>query len=655
MKLQKIKLTNFRRFLDEEIILNPGLNVFVGPNNSGKSTILEAIGLNLSYPSMLGEVQLNKSVDTGTCVAEITLTLDQEEWRKALNLVRHEFRGREEFKLVLSSETLDRLPSAPITGRWQASFSEGRRTSAQRIFSFSKPNGLNTFDPAMRNVVKRALAFLGGQNLIQLFRSTTLLTTERRSQTAKERVIFFNALTGRVDINKYVRNRLYYLKERSSRQYDDLKQKIISIFDLEDFDVSLNLDTGMIDMTIVQNGKSYDINEMGGGTRSFLLLFSHLYLSGMDIAIIDEPETNMHPLLVQKLVTFLRTISKGTQLILTSHNETLIRELYLSELYRVEYIEDKGSKVRKLDTSTDFDALLELLGVYPSRLERAESRFTRILVFTEGDSDKLYIERFAERSGKLDELRRVKPTFWPLGGKRNLYRYVNPDFIETLTGVRTPILLVLDRDEDFAREIQEVEEKIGKKRLHYLKKREIESYLLDPKAILKCMKKEAEMRDPATQEAVKQLTGMQIKEKLSYLADKLKRKVILIRFLKRVLPLRFFYLKEMGTFVKEHLTKSNEEIVRDISANLYSKITGVPPKDLFEFLIEQEKILSERWNEETKLDLCPAKDLFTEINKWIGSEYGISISKIDIIDEMEKVNEDIIEIINKICNPTSLI
>ena len=68
MRIQSVKLSNFIRFLDEEIKLNSGINIFVGPNNSGKTTILESIGLMFNYPSRLGEVQLNKSIGTGNVV-----------------------------------------------------------------------------------------------------------------------------------------------------------------------------------------------------------------------------------------------------------------------------------------------------------------------------------------------------------------------------------------------------------------------------------------------------------------------------------------------------------------------------------------------------------------------------------------------------------
>ena len=43
--ISKIKLHNFKRFKDLELEVNPDINILVGDNESGKSTILQAIDL----------------------------------------------------------------------------------------------------------------------------------------------------------------------------------------------------------------------------------------------------------------------------------------------------------------------------------------------------------------------------------------------------------------------------------------------------------------------------------------------------------------------------------------------------------------------------------------------------------------------------------
>ena len=43
MRIQRLRLVNFKRFADHEVVLEPGLNLIVGANESGKSSIAEAL------------------------------------------------------------------------------------------------------------------------------------------------------------------------------------------------------------------------------------------------------------------------------------------------------------------------------------------------------------------------------------------------------------------------------------------------------------------------------------------------------------------------------------------------------------------------------------------------------------------------------------
>ena len=48
MKISKLRICNFKLFRDITIKMNSGINIFVGENDSGKTTILEAISMVLT-------------------------------------------------------------------------------------------------------------------------------------------------------------------------------------------------------------------------------------------------------------------------------------------------------------------------------------------------------------------------------------------------------------------------------------------------------------------------------------------------------------------------------------------------------------------------------------------------------------------------------
>jgi putative ATP-dependent endonuclease of OLD family len=47
--LRKIRIKNYRVFRDFELTYTPGVNILVGDNDAGKSTLLEAINLVLTF------------------------------------------------------------------------------------------------------------------------------------------------------------------------------------------------------------------------------------------------------------------------------------------------------------------------------------------------------------------------------------------------------------------------------------------------------------------------------------------------------------------------------------------------------------------------------------------------------------------------------
>ncbi len=51
MHISKINIENFRLFKEFSVDLNPGLNVLVGENNSGKTAVIDAIRLALDTNS----------------------------------------------------------------------------------------------------------------------------------------------------------------------------------------------------------------------------------------------------------------------------------------------------------------------------------------------------------------------------------------------------------------------------------------------------------------------------------------------------------------------------------------------------------------------------------------------------------------------------
>lgn len=66
MYISKVIIQNFKNFKNTEIEFNEGINVIIGPNNSGKTNLLKALALVLdkNRQNKLGVEDFNKSIDT---------------------------------------------------------------------------------------------------------------------------------------------------------------------------------------------------------------------------------------------------------------------------------------------------------------------------------------------------------------------------------------------------------------------------------------------------------------------------------------------------------------------------------------------------------------------------------------------------------------
>src|SRR5690606_33660961 len=76
MFLQKFQIKNFRAIHDLELHFNKGLNIIIGENNSGKSAIIDALRICLSYAKQWRDVRIRNAEDFFLDVTEITDTVD---------------------------------------------------------------------------------------------------------------------------------------------------------------------------------------------------------------------------------------------------------------------------------------------------------------------------------------------------------------------------------------------------------------------------------------------------------------------------------------------------------------------------------------------------------------------------------------------------
>lgn len=86
---------------------------------------------------------------------------------------------------------------------------------------------------------------------------------------------------------------------------------------------------------------------MSDGTVNITALLVALYFEEKPLIVIEEPERNIHPYLLSKLVNMMKDASANKQIIITTHNPEVVKYTDLNSLYFISRCSDGYSTISK--------------------------------------------------------------------------------------------------------------------------------------------------------------------------------------------------------------------------------------------------------------------------------------------------------------------
>ncbi len=95
------------------------------------------------------------------------------------------------------------------------------------------------------------------------------------------------------------------------------------------------------------------------GTISVLAMVAALFFESGELAIFEEPDRNMHPHLIGRLVQMMKEASENKQIILTTHNPEMLRHSDLEDVLLVQRDDDGNSTVTRPADSETLKIFLE--------------------------------------------------------------------------------------------------------------------------------------------------------------------------------------------------------------------------------------------------------------------------------------------------------
>lgn len=452
--LTNLAVRNFKGLGEVEIELGSPV-VFIGPNNSGKTSAMQALALwdiglkrwlerRGPTESLSGRSQRGVAVNRRDLVS-IPVPNARLLWhgRHVRNSFREEGRQRNENVLV-------NITVSGVNG--------GEEWSCGLEFDYANEESfycrpLRTGDGQRMSVPEEA----GKVQVSFLPPMSGLAATETRLDAGAVNVRIGEGRTAEV-----LRNLCYRIEQENHALWVQLVAQIEGLFLATLEPPRYVVERGEIVMSYRERGVSLDLSSSGRGLQQTLLILAYMYANPGAVLLLDEPDAHLEILRQRHIYQLISDVAdqSGNQIIAASHSEVLLteaadRDMVIAFVGRPHRMDDRGSQVLKS---------LRDIGFY----QYYQAEQTGWVLYLEGSTDLAILRTFARRLSHQKAQKALERPFISYvenqpGRARNHF-YGLREAIPDLKGVALIDRLEIDADSGGGLEI------------HTWQKREIENY-----------------------------------------------------------------------------------------------------------------------------------------------------------------------------------
>ena len=384
--LTKLTIRNFKRFAEVEVELGNPV-VFIGPNNSGKTSAMQALALWTIGVKRWNEKRGRKR----TPEKRPGVTINRRDLaampHPSAKLLWRDLRVRN----VQRVDGRPRMRNVRIDVIVEGTDGNGTWTCG---LEFDFANEESFYCRPLRRVGRKSTRRMpipeeaGSVNIAFLPPLSGLAATETRLDHGA-----INVRVGEGRTAEVLRNLCYRIFEESPERWNSLVDRIEKLFGATLEAPRYVEKRGEITLGYRERGKRLDLSSSGRGLRQTLLILAYMYANPGAAVLLDEPDAHLEILRQRQIYNLITEVAseQGNQIIAASHSEVLLneaagRDLVVAFVGRPHRIGGGKSQVRKALSEIGFEHCYQ-----------AEQ--TGWVLYLEGSTDLRILQAFAERLG----------------------------------------------------------------------------------------------------------------------------------------------------------------------------------------------------------------------------------------------------------------
>jgi ABC-type cobalamin/Fe3+-siderophores transport system ATPase subunit len=392
--ITKITINNFKKIEHISFDLSSPL-VLIGPNNSGKTSILQAI--------TLWETGLKKWANQKSTQKSKTITINRKDLISlpipSAKLLWHNLKTHDAKKVAGKQDTKNVYLDIIIEGN-----NDGKNWSAAFEFNYANEESLycRPLRKGDENKERYEISPESYKTRVAYLQPMSGLASSEDRLTAGS----IDRKIGEGKTADVIRNISYQLlhPERAIDAATDQEikgrwDKIASIikdkFGILIQEPTFNPENGLLEMKYIESGISYDLSSAGRGFQQTLLLLCFLYSNPGKIVLLDEPDAHLEVLRQKEIYHLISEITRslGSQLIIASHSEIVLNQAASKDDDIIAILESSAIKLNDQRVRDNFKKSLTDFGWDKYYLARLKKH----CIYLEGTTDALNLETFARK------------------------------------------------------------------------------------------------------------------------------------------------------------------------------------------------------------------------------------------------------------------